>query len=192
MINGTTLIQAERNRQIEEEGFTFPHDAVAEDHAAGQMAKAAAYYALSGVLNEEEACMIPESMWPWDPKWFKPSPKDRVRELVKAGALIAAEIDRLQALELEWEEHYDNDDEPYWEAFSIYEEGFVYRVKKSDIPIGFIIDSDYEVMIKSDSGSVFKTISGAKERCKEIHKESIEAIGNEYKKEKEKDNGNTK
>lgn len=29
-------------------------------------------------------------------KWRKPTPDDRVHELVKAGALIAAEIDRLQ------------------------------------------------------------------------------------------------
>jgi hypothetical protein len=33
--------------------------------------------------------------WPWDAEWFRPVPKDRIRELVKAGALIAAEIDRL-------------------------------------------------------------------------------------------------
>jgi hypothetical protein len=35
--------------------------------------------------------------WPWSKHWWKPTPNDRVRELVKAGALIAAEIDRLQA-----------------------------------------------------------------------------------------------
>jgi hypothetical protein len=34
-------------------------------------------------------------LWPWDPSWWKPSP-DPIRNLVKAGALIAAEIDRLQ------------------------------------------------------------------------------------------------
>lgn len=33
--------------------------------------------------------------WPWEAEAFKPTPDDRVRELVKAGALIAAEIDRL-------------------------------------------------------------------------------------------------
>ena len=33
--------------------------------------------------------------WPWSPEGWKPSP-DPVRNLVKAGALIAAEIDRLQ------------------------------------------------------------------------------------------------
>jgi hypothetical protein len=36
--------------------------------------------------------------WPWDAEWWKPSP-DSVRNLVKAGALIAAEIDRLQRKE---------------------------------------------------------------------------------------------
>jgi hypothetical protein len=35
--------------------------------------------------------------WPWDQDWWKPSP-DPIRNLVKAGALIAAEIDRLQRL----------------------------------------------------------------------------------------------
>lgn len=34
-------------------------------------------------------------IWPWDPSWLKLSP-DPIRNLVKAGALIAAEIDRLQ------------------------------------------------------------------------------------------------
>lgn len=37
--------------------------------------------------------------WPWHPKWWKPTPDDRIRELAKAGALIAAEIDRLQRME---------------------------------------------------------------------------------------------
>jgi len=34
-----------------------------------------------------------ENLWPWGKEWWKPS--DRRRDLVKAGALIAAEIDRL-------------------------------------------------------------------------------------------------
>lgn len=34
--------------------------------------------------------------WPWEARFWKPCPDDRARELVKAGALIAAEIDRLQ------------------------------------------------------------------------------------------------
>jgi hypothetical protein len=32
--------------------------------------------------------------WPWDSKWWKPG--ERIRELEKAGALIAAEIARLE------------------------------------------------------------------------------------------------
>jgi hypothetical protein len=36
-------------------------------------------------------------LWPWDPKWWKPTPEDRIRELEKAGALIAAAIDSLLA-----------------------------------------------------------------------------------------------
>jgi hypothetical protein len=35
-------------------------------------------------------------LWPFAPERWKPSPSNRIRELVKAGALIAAEIDRLQ------------------------------------------------------------------------------------------------
>lgn len=35
------------------------------------------------------------SDWPWHSSWWKPS-DDPIRNLVKAGALIAAEIDRLQ------------------------------------------------------------------------------------------------
>lgn len=41
-------------------------------------------------------CFIPK-FWPWERKWWKPS-QDQVRNLVKAAALIAAEIDRLQRL----------------------------------------------------------------------------------------------
>ena len=53
---------------------------------------------MPGVLNgpdlyRSEAC--PDD-WPWSDKWWKP--KDKIRDLVRAGALIAAEIDRLQRL----------------------------------------------------------------------------------------------
>ncbi len=35
------------------------------------------------------------STWDWF-KWWKPTPENRIKELAKAGALIAAEIDRIQ------------------------------------------------------------------------------------------------
>jgi hypothetical protein len=37
--------------------------------------------------------------WPWNFKWWKPHPDNRIRDFEKAGALIAAEIDRLLRLD---------------------------------------------------------------------------------------------
>lgn len=78
---GAELIAAERQRQIDAEGWSQKHD---DDHDQGEMADAAACYALGS-----------PDFWPWEWKWWKQS-GDRKRDLVKAGALIAAEIDRLQ------------------------------------------------------------------------------------------------
>ena len=88
--DGVGLIAAERQRQVSVEGWTPGHD---DEHTDSTIAHAAACYAygapfISGV-----------TVWPWDASWWKPTPNDRVRELVKAGALIAAEIDRLQRKE---------------------------------------------------------------------------------------------
>lgn len=85
---GVELIAEERQRQIEKEGWSASHDV---EHKEGQLSDAAACYCLSG-FRETVA-----SIWPWDQKWWKPTPENRIRELQKAGALIAAEIDRLQA-----------------------------------------------------------------------------------------------
>ncbi len=105
---GVALIAAERERQVSKEGWTAEHDAL-ED--GGGLALAAACYAMpekdremhgSGVYHAyhgtDPEYKVPK-LWPWEPSWFKPSPTDRVRELVKAGALIAAEIDRIKALD---------------------------------------------------------------------------------------------
>jgi hypothetical protein len=78
-VSGAELIAAERQRQIEAEGWTPEHD---DGHATGDLAEAAAAYTLNDV-----------TLFPW-PDWWKPG-TDPVRRLVKAGALIAAEIDRL-------------------------------------------------------------------------------------------------
>lgn len=102
MKTGIELIALERLRQIEAEGWTPEHDAM---HDKGELAEAAAYYAITpgqrAWLDNSELFIsanngLGTSMWPWRPEWFKPSPNDRVKELTKAGALIAAEIDRLQ------------------------------------------------------------------------------------------------
>ena len=99
MKTGTELITEERQRQISVEGWTPQHD---DEHSDGSLAVAAACYATQAYQGLYEEGMKVRTFilryWPWHPKWWKPTPDDRVRELVKAGALIAAEIDRLQRL----------------------------------------------------------------------------------------------
>lgn len=90
---GAELIAAERRRQVDAEGWTPEHD---DAHGDDELAHAAATYALPAYARTYRAPHRAPMEWPWEDKWFKPSPFDRIRELVKAGALIAAEIDRLQ------------------------------------------------------------------------------------------------
>lgn len=98
MADGVELIAAERARQIEVEGWSAEHDA---EHPAGQLTSAAIAYSMH---VEESLTQRPGRLpihlrpwhrwWPWQTADWKPDP-DPVRNLVKAGALIAAEIDRL-------------------------------------------------------------------------------------------------
>lgn len=90
---GAELIAAERDRQIDEEGWTSKHD---DKHSSGEMADAAAAYLAYRDWHGHEDGDSPPPIWPWEDTWWKPAPDNRIRELVKAGALIAAEIDRLQ------------------------------------------------------------------------------------------------
>lgn len=85
-------VLAERQRQVETEGWTPKHD---DEHQHGEMAGAAACYALRNVQHWG-AAQAAASLWPWDEKWWKPS--DNRRNLVKAGALIIAEIERIDRL----------------------------------------------------------------------------------------------
>jgi hypothetical protein len=87
---GVALITTERQRQIAVEGWTPEHDDI---HGSAALAKAAVCYALKSALPCFDGGHTP-NMWPWADGW-KPAP-DPIRNLVKAGALIAAEIDRLQ------------------------------------------------------------------------------------------------
>ncbi|KXF14951.1 hypothetical protein [Pseudomonas aeruginosa] len=85
-------VQAERRRQITAEGWTPEHD---DEHADGQMARAAACYALAGssAPNDGTAALLVSLAWPWDEQWWKPSTARR--DMVKACALALAEIERL-------------------------------------------------------------------------------------------------
>jgi hypothetical protein len=96
--DGVSLIAAERQRQIDVEGYTTEHDdglhefGSALSMAAVCYATPGRYRPLGGGIGRNSG--IP-ALWPWRLEDWKPTPHDRVRELVKAGALIAAEIDRL-------------------------------------------------------------------------------------------------
>ncbi|RUV65806.1 hypothetical protein EOA64_00220 [Mesorhizobium sp. M1A.F.Ca.IN.022.02.1.1] len=90
-------IAAERQRQISFEGWSPDHDDA--EHSRGQLAKAASCYAYEAGRTDhqrETSRGHAPLSWPWADKWWKPS--DRRRDLVKAGALIVAEIERLDRI----------------------------------------------------------------------------------------------
>lgn len=90
---GVSAITAERIRQVLAEGWTPEHDA---QHLPQELPAAAAYYCAFADKKWAAEFIYPQG---WDQKWAKregdPIPTDR--DLVKAGALIAAELDRRRA-----------------------------------------------------------------------------------------------
>ena len=116
VMDGADRIRAERNRQVAEEGWTAEHD---DEHRAGELALAAACYATPVPLfamHVHASGVTFSDPWPWEARWdgrpfdgnvlrtvperggtsaIDYSQEERLRALEKAGALIAAEIDRL-------------------------------------------------------------------------------------------------
>lgn len=113
-MDGIELIRQERIRQIEKEGFDAEKD---QAYMLGELAAAAQCYTRFAVLQlgakrmkarrnlsvyeqmMEEIGKLetqPPGIWPWDVSWWKPS-DDPVNNLKKAGALTAAQIDRVLA-----------------------------------------------------------------------------------------------
>ena len=101
-----TELASERARQITEEGYTPDWDD--SHHRPADLALAAAAYAAFSAMESESTrehhCQslwgfvpgfsgIIGQLWPWPAQWFKP--RDRRRELIKAGALILAQLERL-------------------------------------------------------------------------------------------------
>ena len=91
--NGCGLIAAERVRQEQQLGWTAEHD---DKHIAGDLALASRGYAghAAGCLRGIDVNTTPPAAWPFEAAAWKPSSAP-VKDLVKAGALIAAEIDRI-------------------------------------------------------------------------------------------------
>lgn len=103
--SGAAMIAAERTRQIESEGWTPEHD---DSHVRNELGDAARCYITSAEAAQyDKNCVafdggyrvlegVPGN-WPWESDWWKPT-DDPVKDLVKAGALVAAEIDRLKRI----------------------------------------------------------------------------------------------
>jgi hypothetical protein len=100
-------VLAERQRQVTAEGWSSKHD---DQYKNTELAFAASCYAFhpaaaSWDLEDDgipyDSHPVPKQ-WPWDPSWWKPT--DARRDLVKAGALILAEIERIdRAAGIKWE-----------------------------------------------------------------------------------------
>lgn len=89
-------VASERRRQVEVEKWTSSHD---DNHAGEALALAAACYALPDAelkSRHGSGVAIWRVLWPWDREWLKRG--DRRRDLVKAAALIVAEIERLDRI----------------------------------------------------------------------------------------------
>ncbi|HVU38071.1 MAG TPA: hypothetical protein VHC95_07030 [Opitutales bacterium] len=102
MKTGAEIIAEERQRQIAVEGWTAEHD---DTHEGGELALAALGYCFHAAMQttaEDEGMGVETDYrpdwWPFERRLWKPS-ASRVRNLAIAGALIAAEIDRLQRAE---------------------------------------------------------------------------------------------
>lgn len=89
--SGSEQIRAERERQISGEGWGPEHD---DGHRLGELLDAGLSYIHAAINVNHPSNQKPPPEWPWEDGWWKPD-ADPVRNLVKAGALIAAEIDRL-------------------------------------------------------------------------------------------------
>lgn len=94
-INALIKLSDERNRQINGEGFSLDHDDLWKN---GELLLAAATYTISAapadaIGDDDYLIDTMDAIWPWEEKWFKPTTPRR--DLVKAGALILAEIERL-------------------------------------------------------------------------------------------------
>lgn len=84
-------IARERERQIEVEGWTHEHD---DKHSESELAWAAACYAQqAGMGDRKNQDPLFPVEWPWGIKFWKPTTPRR--DLIKAAALIVAEIERL-------------------------------------------------------------------------------------------------
>lgn len=88
--NAVQSVISERQRQQSVEGWTPEHD---DQYGEYQLLWASSCYVLNTIQPFNRIPMD----WPWAPEWWKPT--NPRRDLVKAGALILAEIERIDRQE---------------------------------------------------------------------------------------------
>ena len=86
---GIKRIENERLRQIFKKCYDKNHD---QQHSENELLFAAIAYIFEYCIGEGEG----SKYWPWEINSFKP--RNNQRDLEKAGALIAAELDRLKGI----------------------------------------------------------------------------------------------
>lgn len=97
---GAELIAQERERQIKQKGYSKENDFRYEN---AELFNAACCYQSAKRMRDlgNNAYDVPTG-WPWRAEYWKPTPSDRIRECVKAGALFQADYDsRQEGLSLE-------------------------------------------------------------------------------------------
>ena len=91
MKTGAELIAEERKRQIEIEGFTAESDL---RYKNGELFYAGCCYHSAAKLRESGCDPgTPPTNWPFSTEYWKPSPDNRVKEIIKSGALLQAHVD---------------------------------------------------------------------------------------------------
>jgi hypothetical protein len=89
-------IDTERKRQIQEKRWTFEHDDLHTDRSLSLAAKC--YEQNARLMATYEPGIVPQH-WPWHrDEW---NPKTAERDLIRAGALYQAEIERLIRAKIE-------------------------------------------------------------------------------------------
>lgn len=97
MKTGVELIADERKKQIEKYGFTGEHHV---EHPQWYDNFQLQFAATTLMMHEFEEQLEVDALLPegWDKEWFERlNNKDRRERLIIAGALIAAELDRINA-----------------------------------------------------------------------------------------------
>lgn len=88
--NGCGLIAEERVRQQQ----TLGYEPEGDDHYTREELREAAMSHLAICDDGNDDDYVLRHCWPWDVTFWKRGDDNKVRHLVKAGALVAAEIDR--------------------------------------------------------------------------------------------------